>query len=137
MAAMTDTTVPESHLDLLDTRTAILATVGASGKPQLTAIVFLYDTEDGLVKISLNDTRQKVKNLRLNPSATFFILDPENSGRTLEIRGDAEITPDPDFSFAATVGAKYNADFRRNDQPGETRSKVTLHPTRIVATKLY
>ena len=134
---MTDTTVPDSHIDLLDTRTAILATIGASGKPQLTAIVFLYDPEDGLVKISLNDHRQKVKNMRKNPNITFFILDPENSGRTLEIRGEAELTPDPDFAFAARAGAKYNTDFRRNDQPGETRSMVTLHPTRVVATKLY
>jgi PPOX class probable F420-dependent enzyme len=133
---MTDT-VPESHLDLLDTRTAILATNGASGKPQLTAIVFLYDKEDGLVKMSLNDKRQKVKNMVRDPSATFFILDPENSGRTLEIRGNVEITPDPDFAFCALAGAKYDSDFRRNDQPGETRSVVTLHPTRIVATKLY
>jgi PPOX class probable F420-dependent enzyme len=130
-------TVPESHLDLLDTRTAILATNGASGKPQLTAIVFLYDKEDGLVKISLNDKRQKTKNMVRDPSATFFLLDPDNHGRTLEIRGDVEITPDPDFAFCAKAGAKYDSDFRRNDQPGETRSIVTLHPTRIVATKLY
>ena len=134
---MTDASVPESHLDLLDTRIAILATNGASGKPQLTATAFLYDKEDGRVKMSLNDNRQKTKNMRRDASATFFILDPENSGRTLEIRADVEITPDPDFAFCARAGEKYNADFRRNDQPGETRSIVTLHPTRVVATKLY
>jgi PPOX class probable F420-dependent enzyme len=133
---MSNTSVPESHRDLLDTRTAILATNGPDGKPQVTAVVFLFDPEDGLVKISLNDSRQKTKNMRRDPQATFFILDPNNSFRTLEIRADVELTPDPDLVFCARAGAKYNTDFRRNDQPGETRSIVALHPTRVVATKL-
>ena len=130
------TEVPDSHRHLLDTYTAILATNGPDGLPQVTAIAFYHDKEDDLVKISLNDTRQKSKNLRRDPRATFFILDPDNPLRTLEIRATAEVIPDPDKSFCATAGAKYNSDFSRHDRPGETRSQIVLHPIRINAGDL-
>lgn len=134
---MTDTpTVPDSHRDLLQAATAVLATNGATGLPQVTAVAFLHDPADDLVRISLNDARQKTKNLRRDPRTTLFIVDPNNPYRTLEIRAEAELLPDPDFAFAATAGAKYGQDFHRHDQAGETRSIVVLHPRRIVATLL-
>jgi hypothetical protein len=34
------------------------------------------------------------------PGATLLIPDPASPYRTLEIRGDVEITPDDDYSFA-------------------------------------
>jgi len=131
-----DAVVPESHRDLLKTHTAILATNGQHGLPQVTAVAFYHDKADDLVKLSLNDTRQKTRNLRRDPRATLFILDPANRLRTLEIRAEAEVIPDPDFAFCGTVGAKYNSDFHRHDQPGETRSQVVLHPIRVIATNL-
>jgi PPOX class probable F420-dependent enzyme len=121
--------ITESHRDLLDTQFATLATVGPDGRPQLSEVWFL--AEDGTVKISLNTTRQKTKNLVRHPEATVFILDLANPYRYLEIRGDAEVTPDDDYSFAAKVGAKYGSDLRAHDQPGETRVTVTIRPTRI------
>lgn len=134
---MTETpTIPDEFKDLLEAGTAILATNGAGGRPQVTAISFLYDAEDGLVKLSLNDSRQKMKNLRRDPKTTLFIVDPQTPFRTLEIRADAEILSDPDFSWCAKVGAKYNADFRVHDKPGETRSLVILHPKRVIGTDM-
>lgn len=126
-----DLRVPDSHRDLLDAPIAVLATNGANGLPQVTALGFLHDHEDDLIKISLNDTRQKTKNLRRDPHTTFFVLDPNNPQRTLEVRAEAELIPDADLTFATRAGAKYNADFTTHDQPGETRSLVVLHPVKI------
>jgi PPOX class probable F420-dependent enzyme len=128
--------VPESHRDLLETDTAILATNGPDGRPQVTAVAFYHDAADDLVKISLNDTRQKTRNLRRDPRSTLFILDPANRLRTLEIRADAELIADPDLEFCRTAGTKYGADFHRHDRPGETRSQVVLHPTKVNASDL-
>src|SRR6185437_2839472 len=88
------------------------------------------------VALSLNTTRQKVKNLRANPAANVFLLDLAVPYRYLELRGDAEITPDDDYSFADQLGAKYQADLRTRDHPGESRVKVTIHPTRINAADM-
>lgn len=130
---MTIPAIPGSHRDLLDVDFLSLATKTRDGQIQVTYVAFLFDPADGLLKISLNDSRQKTKNLRQDPTLTAFIVDPHNPYRTLEIRGTAELSPDPDFSFAATAGAKYGQNFHDRDQPGETRSVVALRPMRIVA----
>ncbi|MDE3077100.1 MAG: PPOX class F420-dependent oxidoreductase [Chloroflexota bacterium] len=122
---------PESHRHLVEAAgTAILATNGKSGHPQVTAVAYFLD-DDGELNISLNTTRQKTKNLMANPKCTLFLLDPANSGRWLEVRADVELAPDPDFAFAAKAGAKYGTNFHNHDRPGETRVIVTLHPVRI------
>ena len=127
--------IPESHRDLLDAQFATLATIGPDGRPQLSEVWFL--AEDGEVKFSLNTTRQKTRNLIRHPEATVFILDLANPYRYLEIRGDAEVVPDDDYSFAAKLGAKYGGtDLRSRDQPGETRVTVTIHPVRVNAVTM-
>jgi len=126
---------PASHQDLLASPIATLSTIGADGYPQVTALWFLQD-EDGIVKLSLNTARQKVKNLREHPECTLFIIDPATPFRTLEIRANAEITPDPDYTVADKVGRKYGVDVRNFDQPGAQRVVVALHPTKVNVTDL-
>ena len=125
------TTFPQSHQDLLKADVAMLATFGPDGYPQVTALWFLFD-EDGTLKLSLNNTRQKVKNLQAHPECTFFVLDTANPYRTLEVRARAQITPDVDYTFARKLGAKYGgADVSANDRPGETRFVVSLQPIKV------
>ena len=128
---MTNPDIPDSHKGLLGAQVGVLGTVGASGRPQLSATWFL--AEGDTVKISLNTARQKVKNLQTNPKGSFLIFDPENPYKYVELRGDVEITPDDDYAFATKLGAKYGADLRERDQPGETRVVVTIKPARVVA----
>jgi PPOX class probable F420-dependent enzyme len=126
--------IPASHRDLLDGEFATLATIGPDGRPQVSEVWFL--AEGDTVAVSLNTTRQKTRNLRANPAASLFLLDLAVPYRYLEIRGDAEITPDDDYSFADRLGAKYQADLRSRDQPGQSRVKVTIRPTRINAVDM-
>jgi PPOX class probable F420-dependent enzyme len=125
------TTIPDSHRDLLNASVAVLGTIGASGRPQLSGVWFLADGDT--VGMSLNTTRQKVKNLQADPKASLLIFDEKSPYRYLELRGDAEITPDEDYAFADKVGAKYGADLRTRDKPGDTRVVVTIHPARVIA----
>ena len=126
--------IPASHRDLLKGEFATLGTVGPDGRPQLSEVWFL--AEGDTVAISLNTSRQKTKNLRANPAANVFLLDLAVPYRYLEIRGDAEITPDDDYSFADKLGAKYRADVRSHDLPGQSRVKVTIRPVRINAVDM-
>jgi PPOX class probable F420-dependent enzyme len=128
--------VPESHRDLLDSRFATLATVGPDGRPQVSEVWFL--AEDDAVRVSINVTRQKAKNLVANPVISLFLLDLANPLRYLELRGDAEVTPDDDYAFADRLAAKYGegVDLRQMDAPGQTRVVVTVKPVRIVAVDL-
>jgi PPOX class probable F420-dependent enzyme len=127
--------IPESHRDLLDAPTAVLATIGPDGRPQLSAVWFLAG--DDALRVSLNTTRQKLKNLRANPAVNLFILDPANPARYLEVRSDAEISDDPDYAFAAEVGKKYGGvDLRAYDAPGSSRVVVTIRPVRVNAVDM-
>ena len=127
--------IPSSHLDLLETSVAVLATVGPDGRPQQSVVWFLADGD--LVRVSLNDSRQKTKNLMRNPVVDLLILDLAHTYRYLEIRGDAQMEPDPDYVIADRVGAKYgNADLRDRDRPGQSRVVLTIRPTTINAVDL-
>lgn len=126
-------TIPDEYLDLTERPVATIATVGSDGRPQLSAVWFLFD--DGKLRVSLNRTRQKTKNLLANPAATLFILD-ESDYRYLEVRGDVTIEADDDYQFADRVGAKYNADLRQMDGPGESRVVVTFEPVKVNAVDM-
>ena len=66
--------------------------------PQQTAVWFLL--EDGQLKLSLNTSRQKTKNLMKRPQCSLLVLDPAVPQRYLEVRGTVEIEPDDDYAFA-------------------------------------
>jgi PPOX class probable F420-dependent enzyme len=124
------TSIPESHRDLLDGQFATLATLGRDGGPQLTEVWFLH--EDGELKLSLNTSRVKTKNLRRRPQCSLFLLDLKNPYRYVDVRGRARIEPDDDYAFADKLGAKYGgADLREHDGPGDSRVIVTIEPTNI------
>jgi PPOX class probable F420-dependent enzyme len=121
--------VPESHRDLLEAPVAALATIGDDGFPQVTAVWFLY--ADGELKLSLNETRQKTKNLLSRPECTLFLLDASNPARYLEIRARAQMTLDESHALRDAVGRKYGVDLSTFDPPGQRRYAVTLEPVRV------
>lgn len=134
-ATMSNMTVfPDSHCDLLEGQFASLATIGATGFPQVTEVWFLYD--DGQLRLSLNTARVKTRNLRARPRCSLFLLDLENPYRYLEVRGTARTEPDDDYDFARKVGAKYGADPREHDRAGESRVVVTIEPVNVYAVDM-
>ena len=120
--------------DLLESSVATLATIGPDGRPQLSEVWFLSD--DGSVALSLNTSRQKTKNLMARPQCCLLILDLAVPQRYLELRGDAEVTPDPDSAFAARVGRKYGADLGDHDHAGESRVVVRIILHRVNAVDM-
>jgi PPOX class probable F420-dependent enzyme len=128
------TTIPDSHLDLVKPGGfGALATLNADGYPQVTAVSCFID-DDGKLKLSINSSRHKLKNLRARPECTLLALDPQNTSRTLEIRARATVVADEDRSVVkrllAAVGAP-DMDLDAIDGPGVTRYVVILEPTKV------
>ena len=129
------TVIPDSHRRLLDAQNAVLGTIGPDGRPQMSLIWFL--AEGDVVRASLSSARQKTKNLLRRPVADLLIPDPANPAVYLELRGDAELEPDPDYRFADQLAAKYGGiDLRALDRPGDTRYVVTIRPVRVHAVDM-
>jgi PPOX class probable F420-dependent enzyme len=125
--------VPDSHRDLLlAPLTATLTTLDARGRPQSTA-VWYFVGDDGQLKGSITSDRQKYKNLRGNPNCDLFIIDPQNPYRTLEIRAEADLSPDPEKLTVRTFAAVYSADESMLVKEAEERWTITYRPRRLVA----
>lgn len=125
-------TFPESHRDLIDAPlVASLATVGADGTPQVTAVWYLADGD--VVRLSLVTARQKYKNIVAHPQATLFIIDPQDPFRTLEIRAHAQVADDPGLALLDATIRHYGQDPATFPAPRTGRVAITLVPTRIVA----
>jgi len=120
---------PETHRDLLDSQVATLATIDDDGFPQLTEVWFLYD--EGDLKVSVNTTRAKLRNLEQRPQCSLLVLDLNNPYRYLEVRGRARLEPDDDRSFASKVGEKYGADLGAYDAPEDGRVVITIEPEKV------
>ena len=85
MAALSDT-----QLDLLKGKNfAVVATVGADGRPQ-TSVVWV-DTDGENVVFNTTNKRAKGKNLRANPRVSISVWDNENPYRYFEVEGPVEL----------------------------------------------
>jgi PPOX class probable F420-dependent enzyme len=122
---------PESLTDLLTgPNTAVLTTVGADGLPQSTAVWYLVG-DDGIVRTSITTDRQKYRNLVRRPKATLFILDPTNPYRTIEIRANVELTPDPDKAMLPQFAEKYGVAVEVLEEAGGDRVVATFDPVKV------
>lgn len=77
---------------LADTHHGILATLRPNGRPQLSNVSHTYDPETRLVRVSVTDTRVKVRNVRRDPRASFHVTS-RDFWRWAVGDGIAELTP--------------------------------------------
>ena len=113
--------IPASHLDLL-TRPicGVLTTMGADGQPQSSLVWVDHDGECARVNTTLE--RQKGRNLLADPRVSLLVVDPENTGRFIQIRGDAELVTDGRRRAPRRADAQVHAASRllRLHLPGRT-----------------
>ena len=78
--------IPPSHIDLLERPLlAALATTLPNGTPQVTAVWFNY--ADGQVHINSAAGRLKDRAIRAKPYLALMVMDPQNPGRYIQVRG--------------------------------------------------
>jgi PPOX class probable F420-dependent enzyme len=82
--------IPESHRDLL-TRPihGVLTTMMPDGQPQSSLV--WCDEDGGCARVNTTRQRQKGKNMLANPKVSLLIVDPEDTSRYIEIRGEVEL----------------------------------------------
>lgn len=127
---MTAVTLSESARTLLDGKVfAVLSTINPDGSPQLTT---MWVTSDGdQVVFSTVEGRQKPKNMRRDPRVSLLMYDPENPYHYVEIRGTAELEPDP-ASLIDELSQKYTGQDWKVEPEGTVRLVVRVTPTKIV-----
>lgn len=129
--------VPESHLNLLTQPVhGVFTTLMPDGQPQSSLVWCDYDGEYARINTTLE--RQKGRNLQANPKASLLIVDPEDTGRYLEIRGEVELVLAGAQDHLNAITRQYTAHpeyygyiFPCEKKSQETRVICRLHATRI------
>ena len=79
--------------------------MGADGQPQSSLVWVDVDGECARVNTTLE--RQKGRNLLANPKVSLLVVDPDNTGRFIQIRGDAELVTDGALEHLDALTRKY------------------------------
>jgi len=83
--------VPESHLDLLARPVpVVLATMGPTGSPRARPAWCEFDGSRVLILTACEFAQ--ARDVADRPLATVLAVDPDDTSRWIEVRGDAEIT---------------------------------------------
>ncbi|MFF5181459.1 PPOX class F420-dependent oxidoreductase [Micromonospora sp. NPDC000316] len=89
---MPDDLTQQSLTDLIANRSmGVLATIKRDGRPQLSTVVYSFDREAGLIRVSVTDGRAKTANLRRDPRASFHV-GSEDGWAYAVAEGRAELT---------------------------------------------
>lgn len=118
--------------ELLANPTAVLATNGHDGHPQLTAVWYIVEADR--ICISITESTRKAKNLAVDGRCSVLIFHPETPDYYVEIRGTARTEPDHDYVFADRLGQRYATDMRTFDSADARRLRVAIEPSKVVVT---
>jgi len=122
--------LPADHLDLVDRALpAVLTTEMPTGRLQSTVVWCNRDGDDVL----LNTMRefQKAKNLAARPRATVLIVDPEDIGRWIEVRGSAVLEEDGAIEHLDALSRLYTGDAPYFGRVVAAELAEVEHPVRI------
>lgn len=104
---------------------AYVATVDASGNPQVTPVWIEYDGTH--VCFNTEEKRAKTRRMREDPRVAICVSDVTNPYHYIEIRGKvAEITQDGADEMIQRLSHKYIGKDYPFSQPGDVRVKVKV-----------
>jgi len=135
--------IPASHLDLLTGPICgVLTTMAADGQPQSSLVWVDFDGECARTNTALE--RQKGRNLLANPKVSLLVVDPDNTARFIQVRGDAELVTDGAVQHLDAQTRKYTRHPRYygfiypvEQQPRETRVICRIHARRITLDAIH
>jgi PPOX class probable F420-dependent enzyme len=135
--------VPPSHVDLLTAPiVGVLTTLMPDGQPHSCLVWVDYDGECARVNTTLE--RQSGRNLLLNQAMSLLIVDPENTGRYLQIRGEANLVRAGAIEHLDALTRSYTNHpcfyghvYPQAQRDRETRVTVRLHARRITVDAIH
>ncbi|MFI5489988.1 MULTISPECIES: PPOX class F420-dependent oxidoreductase [Micromonospora] len=139
---MPDDRTREALTDLIAGRwMGVLATIRRDGRPQLSTVVYAFDRDRGVIRVSVTDDRAKTANLRRDPRASFHVSS-EDGWAYAVADARAELTPvaaDPADATVEELVGLYRSiqgehpdwdDYRRA-MIAERRLVLRLHVERV------
>ena len=135
--------IPDSHLDVL-TRPihGVPTTMMADGQPQSSLVWCDYDGE--CARVNTTRQREKGRNMLANPKVCLLVVDPEDTARYLEIRGEVELIEDGALDHLDQLTRRYTPHphyygsiYPLEQQARETRIICRIHATKITLDAIH
>ena len=135
--------IPASHLDLLTHPIhGVLTTMMPDGQPQSSLVWCDYDGE--CARVNTTAERQKGRNMLRNPRVTLLVVDPDDTGRYLEIRGEVELVREGALAHLDAITRQYTAHpqyygyiYPAEQRDRETRLLCRIHPTKLTVDAIH
>jgi PPOX class probable F420-dependent enzyme len=126
--------VPASHRDLL-TRPicGVLTTIGPDGHPH-SSLVWVDVDATGCARFNTTLERQQARNLRRDPRASLLVVDPEDTGRFLQVRGDVQLFTNGAVAHLHALARRYGTTLETAD---ETRVIGRIRARRITLDAIH
>jgi PPOX class probable F420-dependent enzyme len=116
--------------------------MGRDGQPQSSLVWVDQDGDCVLVNTTLE--RQKGRNLAADPRVSLLVVDPDDTSRFIQVRGDAELTTVGAIEHLDALTRRYTR-FPRfygfvypaSQAERETRVVCRIHPRRITLNAIH
>ncbi len=136
-------TVPTDHLDLLTRPVCgVFTTIGRDRQPQSSLVWVDFDGECALVNTTLE--RQKGRNLLADRRVSLLVVDPEDTSRFIQIRGEAELVTEGAVDHLDALTRRFTRHPRYygfiypvEQQARETRVICRIHARRITLDAIH
>ncbi|MGH4034086.1 PPOX class F420-dependent oxidoreductase [Actinomycetota bacterium Odt1-20B] len=113
---------------------AVVATLNPDGGPQ-TSVVWV-GLRGGSVVFSTTAGRKKARNLARDPRISLTVYDRANPYRSVEIRGTAELLPDPDKVLPRELSQRYLGEDPPTEPADISRLIVRITAQKVIAISL-
>jgi PPOX class probable F420-dependent enzyme len=136
-------TIPDGHRDLFERPICgVLTTMGRDGRPQSSLVWADLDGECPRVNTTLE--RQKGRNLLADPRCSLLVVDPDDTSRFVQVRGDAELVRDGAIEHLDALTRRYTTHpafygfvYPLERRAAETRVIVRIHPRRVTLDAIH
>jgi PPOX class probable F420-dependent enzyme len=130
--------IPDTHRDLLQRPVhGVLTTLMPDGTPQSSIVWVDYDGEYVLINTTLE--RQKGRNMQARPKVALLVIDPQDTRRWIEVRGQVrEMTREGAEAHADQLTKRYTVKrrFYGDIYPVEQKHKETRVVVKVEPLKL-
>ncbi|MGZ8512636.1 MAG: PPOX class F420-dependent oxidoreductase [Candidatus Limnocylindria bacterium] len=135
--------IPDAHLDLLRRPIiGVLTTVLPSGQPQSSLVWVDVDGECARTNTTLE--RQKGRNMLANPRVSLLVVDPDDTSRFVQVRGDAELVHEGAIDHLDALTRAYTSHpcfyghvYPLAQRHRETRVIVRIHARRVTLDAIH
>jgi PPOX class probable F420-dependent enzyme len=135
--------IPASHVDLLTRPVCgVLTTMGADGQPESSLVWVDWDGESARINTTLE--RRKGRNLLHDARVSLLVVDPADTSRYIQVRGDAELVVEGAIEHLDGITRRYTRHPRFygcvypvSQQARETRVICRIHARRITVDAIH